>query len=155
MYSFNLLIYSASVRSIPCLSFIVPIFAWNIPSLSLILLKRSLVFTFLLFSSISLHWSLRKAFFLISSCYSLEPCIQMGMSFFILCLLLLFFSKLFVRPPQANILPFSISFSFEWSWCGMYRSKNEDHRIQPHQIMANTWKNNENSDRLSWAPKSL
>ena len=53
-----------------------PIFAWNIPLLSLIFLKRSLVFPILLFSSISSHWSLRKAFF-ISPCYSLELCIQM------------------------------------------------------------------------------
>ena len=57
-----LLISSASVRSIPFLSFIVPIFAWNVPLVSLIFLKRSLVFTVLLFSSISLHWSLRKVF---------------------------------------------------------------------------------------------
>ena len=56
------LISSASVRSIPFLSFIVPIFAWNVPLVSLIFLKRSLVFSILLFSSISLHWSLRKAF---------------------------------------------------------------------------------------------
>ena len=40
--------------------------------------KISLVFPILLFSSISLHWSLRKA---ISPCYSLELCIQMGISF--------------------------------------------------------------------------
>ena len=53
---------AASVRSIPLLSFIVPIFAWNIPLVSLIFLKSSLVFPILLFSSISLHWSLRKAF---------------------------------------------------------------------------------------------
>ena len=51
-----------SVRSIPFLSFIVPIFAWNVPLVSLIFLKRSLVFPILLFYSISLHWSLRKAF---------------------------------------------------------------------------------------------
>ena len=56
------LISSASVRYIQFLSFIKPIFAWNIPLLSLIFLKRSLVFPILLFSSISLHWSLRKAF---------------------------------------------------------------------------------------------
>ena len=54
--------YSASVRSIPFLSLIVPIFAWNIPLVSLIFLKRPLVFPILFFSSISLHWSLRKAF---------------------------------------------------------------------------------------------
>ena len=57
-----LVISSASVRSIPFLSFIEPVFAWNVPLVSLIFLKRSLVFPFLLFSSISLHWSLRKAF---------------------------------------------------------------------------------------------
>ena len=56
------LISSASVRSIPFLSFIVPIFAWKFPLVSLIFLTRSLVFSSLLFSSISLHWSLRKAF---------------------------------------------------------------------------------------------
>ena len=56
------LISSASVRSIPFLSFIEPIFEWNVPLVSLIFLKRSLVFPILLFSSISLHWSLREAF---------------------------------------------------------------------------------------------
>ena len=56
------LIFSASVRSIQLLSFIETIFAWNIPLVSLIFLKRSLVFPILFFSSISLHWSLRKAF---------------------------------------------------------------------------------------------
>ena len=35
---------------------------------------------------------------------------------FLLCLLLLFFSQLFVRPPQTTILTFCISFSWEWSW---------------------------------------
>ena len=43
------------------LSFIEPIFAGNVPLVSLIFLKRSLVI-FILFSSIFLHWSLRKAF---------------------------------------------------------------------------------------------
>ena len=56
------LISSASVRSILFLSFIVPIFAWNVSLLSLIFLKRSLVFPIVLFSSSSLHWSFRKAF---------------------------------------------------------------------------------------------
>ena len=63
VYSCHLfLISSASVRSITFLSFIEPVFAWNVSLLSLIFLKRSLVFPILLFSSISLHWSLRKAF---------------------------------------------------------------------------------------------
>ena len=56
------LISSASVRSIQFLSFIEPIFAWNVHLVSLIFLKRSLVFPIILFSSISLHWSLRKTF---------------------------------------------------------------------------------------------
>ena len=63
VYSCHLfLISSASVRSIPFLSFIEPIFAWNVPLVSLIFLKRSLVFPILLFTSISLPWLLRKAF---------------------------------------------------------------------------------------------
>ena len=57
-----------NVRSIPFLSSMVPIFVWNSPLTSLIFLKRSLVFPILLFSSISLHWSLRKPF--LSHCYS-------------------------------------------------------------------------------------
>ena len=41
VYSCHLLISSASVRSIPFLSFIVPIFAWNVPLVSLMFLKIS------------------------------------------------------------------------------------------------------------------
>ena len=67
-YCHLFLISSASVRSIPVLSFIEPIFAWNVPLLSLILLKRSLVFPSLLFSS--LHWSLRKALFLLATLWN-------------------------------------------------------------------------------------
>ena len=103
MYCFHLFLISyASIWSIHFLSFIVPIFAWNVPLVSLIFLKSFLVFPILFFSSISLHWSL-------SSCYSLELYIQMGISF-LFYLLLLFFSQLFVRPPKTTILPFCISF---------------------------------------------
>ena len=52
--------------------------------------------------------------FLISPCYSLELCIQMGIALlfsFAFC----FSSQLFVRPPQRFILPFCISFPWEWS----------------------------------------
>ena len=55
-------ISSASVRFLPFLSFIEPIFAWNVPLVSLIFLKRTLVFPILLFPLFSFHWSLRKAF---------------------------------------------------------------------------------------------
>ena len=61
VYCCYLLISSASVRSIWFLSFIVPIFAWNVPLVSLIFLKRSLVFC-MLFSSTSLHCSHMKTF---------------------------------------------------------------------------------------------
>ena len=54
-------IHIISVRSITFLPFTVPIFVWNVPFISWIFLKRSLVFSILLFSSISFHWSLRKA----------------------------------------------------------------------------------------------
>ena len=62
-YYFHLfLISSASIRSLLFLSFIVPIFGWNILLIFLIFLNRSLVFPFLLFSSIYLHCSLKQAF---------------------------------------------------------------------------------------------
>ena len=41
--------------------------------------------------------------FLVSPGYSLELCIQMGIFPFLLCFLLLFFSQLFVSPPQTAI----------------------------------------------------
>ena len=63
VYSCHLfLISSASIRSTLFLSFIMPIFAWNVPLMSLIFLKRFLVFPILLFSSIPLQWLFRKAF---------------------------------------------------------------------------------------------
>ena len=58
VYSCHLfLVSSASVRPLPFLSFIEPIFAGNVLLVSLVYLKRSLVFPILFFSSISLHWS--------------------------------------------------------------------------------------------------
>ena len=61
VYSCHLFLRSsASGRSIPFLSFIEPIFAWNVPLVSLFLkeissLSHSVVF-------LCLHWSLKKAF---------------------------------------------------------------------------------------------
>ena len=53
--------------------------------------------------------------FLISSCYSLELCIQMLISFlFSFAFLLLFFSQLFVRPPQTAILLFCMAGWHHW-----------------------------------------
>ena len=57
------------IRHLPCalsfiqfLSFIEPIFAWNVPLVSLIFLKRYLVFPILLFSPVSLHCSFKIDF---------------------------------------------------------------------------------------------
>ena len=80
VYSCHLfLISSASARSIPFLPFIVPIFAWNIPLVSNFLeeissFSHSIVFLYC-FALIA------DEGFLISPCYSLELCIQMGISF--------------------------------------------------------------------------
>ena len=87
-YCYLFLISSASVRAIPFLSFIVPIFAWNVPLVSLIFLKRSLVFPILLFSSI-LYWSLRKSFLFLHAILSNSAVKWVYLSFFF-CLSLLF-----------------------------------------------------------------
>ena len=72
VYSYHLfLISSASVRSILFLSFIVTIFAWNVPLVALIFLKRSPhSIIFLYFFAL-----IAEEGFLISPCYSLELCI--------------------------------------------------------------------------------
>ena len=94
-----LFISFASASSLLFLSFLVPIFAWNVPVLSPIFLKRYLVFPILLFFfSIALHCSLKKASYLsllfsrtLHSVWYIFP--------------FLFFSQLFVRPPQTITLP--------------------------------------------------
>ena len=116
MYSCHLfLISSASVRSIPFLSFIEPVFAWNIPLICLIFLKRSLVFPILcfpLFLCIDRWGRLSYLSWLFFGIFHSN-----GYIFpFLLCFSLLFFSQLFVRPPQTTILPFYISFPWGWSW---------------------------------------
>ena len=77
VYSYHLLI--PSVRSIPFLSFIEPIFAWNVPLVSLSFLEifslsHSIVFLYF-FALIT------EEGFLISPCYCLELCIQTDISF--------------------------------------------------------------------------
>ena len=116
VYSCHLfLISSPSVRSIPFLSFIEPIFAWNLPLVSLIFLKKSLVFPVLLFFSFSLHWSLRKTFLSLFTILwnSAFRCLYLSFSPLLFSYLLL---QLFVRTPQMAILLFCISFPWGWSW---------------------------------------
>ena len=120
--SWRTLLCSSSVYSCqntgPFLSFIVSVLAWKVPLVALIFLKRSLVFPILLFLSLYFFALFTEEGFLISPCYSLELCIQMGISFLFsfAFLSLPFFSQLFVRPPQTTILPFCISFSWRWFW---------------------------------------
>ena len=96
VYSCQLfLISSASVRSIPFLSFIGTIFAWNVPLVSLIFLKIALVFPIILFSSTYwiYHWG-RLSYLSLLFSGTLH---SNGYIFpYLLCLLLLFFSQLFV-----------------------------------------------------------
>ena len=90
-------------------------FSRNVPLVSLIFLKRSLVFPILLFSSICLLWSPWKTFLCLLSILwnSAFRCLYLSFSS------LLFTSLLFtgiVRPPQTAILLFCISFPRGWSW---------------------------------------
>ena len=79
VYSCHLfLISSAYVRSLAFLSFIVPIFTWNSPLVSLIFFKTSLVFPIF---SLYFFALIAEEGLLISPCYSLELWIQMGISF--------------------------------------------------------------------------
>ena len=102
VYSCHLfLISSASVRSLQFPSFIEPIFAWNIPLVSLIFLKRFLVFHIQLSPSISLHWSLRKAFLFLLAILWNSAFRWVYLSFSPLLFASLLF-QLFVRPPQSS-----------------------------------------------------
>ena len=109
------LISSAFVRPLPFLFCIHFIFPWNVPLISPIFLKRTLVFSILLFSSILCNVHLRKPSYL-SLVFS-GTLHSVGCIFPILpCLLLLFFPQLFVKPPQKTTLPSCISFSLGWFW---------------------------------------
>ena len=107
-----------SLRSISFLSFIEPISDWNVPFIPLIFLKRSLafpVFPILLFSSISLHWSLRKAFLSLLDILWKSAFKWEYLSF----PPLLFASLLFTALSKAssdNHFAFCISFPWGWSW---------------------------------------
>ena len=109
VYSCHLfLISSASVRSIPFLSFIEPIFAWNIPLLSLIFLKRSLVFPILLFSSIYLYWSLKKAFISLLAILWNSVSEWVCLSFFPLLFASLLFMAICKASPDSHFAFFSM-----------------------------------------------
>ena len=103
------IISSAPIRSIPFLSFIVPIFVWNASLLSLIFSKRSL-YSFPFYHFPLFLWMDHLGRLSYLSLLFLGTLHSNGYIFpFLLCL-----SKLFVRPPQTAILPFCISFSWGW-----------------------------------------
>ena len=99
------LVSSASVRSIPFLSFIVFIFAWSVPLVSDFLEEISSLsysFVFLYFFAL-----ITEEGFLISPCYSLELCIQIAISFlFSFAFSVSSFLSYLLRPPQMTFLPF-------------------------------------------------
>ena len=109
------LISSASVRSIPFLSFVKPIFAWNVPLVSLNFLdKISSVFhsiAFLYFFAL-----ISEEGFLISLAVLWNSAFKWVYRSFSPLLFAPVFSQLFVRPPQTAISLFCISFSLGWSW---------------------------------------
>ena len=106
---------SASVRSLLFLSFIMPIPVGNVPLISPIFLKRSLVFPILLFFSIFWHCSFIKAFLSLLALLWNSAFSWVYMPF-LPCLSLLFLSQLFVKSPQTTTLPSCASFTLGWSW---------------------------------------
>ena len=126
-YCHLFLISSASVRPITYMSILVLIFAWNVPLVSVIFLKRSLVFPILLFSSVSLHWSLRKAFLFLlailwNSAFKWEYLSFSPLPFAFPL------SRLFVRPPQQPFCLFAFLFFFPlgdvFDHCLLYNGMN-------------------------------
>ena len=110
VYSYHLfLMSSASIRSIPFLSFIVPIFALNVPFVSLIFLKRSLAFPFYCFPTFLCIAHLKRLSYL-SLLFSGTLHSNGSIFPFLFCLLLPFFSQLFASPPQTTICLFAFLF---------------------------------------------
>ena len=98
-YPCHFLIFSASVRSIPFLSFIVPIFSWDIP----LAFQCFPFYCFPLFLCSLSNCALRNAF--LSLLLILFETLHSGRYIFpfLLCLFLIFFSQLFFRPPQITV----------------------------------------------------
>ena len=116
VYSYHLfLISSASVRSIPFLSFIVLIFAWNVALLSNFLEEIFSLFHSLVF--LCFFALIAEEGILISPCYSLELYIQMGVSFlFSFAFSFSSFLSYLQIAPQTTIFLFCISCSWGWPW---------------------------------------
>ena len=128
VYSFHpFLISSATTKSLPFISFIVPIFGQNIPFISPVFLKRSLLFPLLLFSSSFTHCSLKMSF--LSPHLFFGTLCLVGFTFTVLpCFLLLCFLQLLVMPPQITTLPScfssSLGFFFFYAFCTIFGEGN-------------------------------
>ena len=106
--SMNNIVYGVAKSQTPLSDFH---FARNVPLVSLIFMKRSLVFPILLFSSICCCWiDLLGRFSYLSLLFFGTLPSNGHMFAFLLCLVLLFSSQLFVRPPQTTIFSFCICF---------------------------------------------
>ena len=95
---------SASVNSLPFLSFTVSILAWNVPLIIPVFLRRSLLFPILLLSNISFHSAFKKAFlsFLAILWNSAFSWVYISLTSL---LFPFFFPQLFLRPPHTTNLP--------------------------------------------------
>ena len=107
---------STSLRSLPFLSFIAPILAWNSLLISPIFLKSSLVFPILLFSSITLFFFYLGRFSYLSLLFSGTLHLFGYIFTFLPCLSILSFPQLFAKPPQTTTVPSCISFFGGWVW---------------------------------------
>ena len=128
VYSCHLFLTSSiSVRSLPFLSFIEPIFAWNVPLVSLIFLKWSIVFPILFFPLFlctdhpgRLSYLSLLVFGTLHSNGYIFP--------FLLCFSVLFFSQLFVADSHFAFLHLFflgrvlIPVSYTMSWTSIHSS---------------------------------
>ena len=116
-FLYNSSVYSCHLLNIFCFCSVHTIsvlycahFAWNVPLVSLLFLKRSLVFPILLFPLFLCIVHLGRLSYLFLLFFGTLH--SDGYIFpFLLCLSLRFFSQLFVRPTQTTVLPFCISFA--------------------------------------------
>ena len=91
-------------------SCIVLIFVWNVPLVSLIFLKRYLVFPILLFPSISLHWSPRKTFLRLLAILWSSAFKWVYLSFSLLLLASLLFSAIYKASSDNHFAFFAFLF---------------------------------------------
>ena len=115
MYSYHFFLTFSALLG-PCHFWpLLPSFSGNIPLVSLIFFMRSLVFPIHCFPlCLCIVLLGRLSYFSLLFFGTLH---SVGYVFhLLLCLSLPFFSQLFVRSPQINILPSCISFSLEWFW---------------------------------------